>query len=175
MHATLDEFLDRRRTGLASTYLTRLKVGPRLVDAAAVPRLYDGAVRPRHLLALAVAGLLALGAAIGVTPVGQEWADALVDGRRTHHHRPDRQPARTLPLMTFRQHLTTLVAVFVALAVGIVLGGGLLSDVTEAASTEASAPAEEAAPQAAYTESFTGAVAPGARGRPARRPRRSPW
>lgn len=78
MHATLDEFLDRRRTGLASTYLTRLKVGPRLVDAAAVPRLYDGAVRPRHLLALALAGLVALGAAIGVTPVGQEWADALV-------------------------------------------------------------------------------------------------
>jgi uncharacterized membrane-anchored protein len=77
MHATLDEFLDRRRTGLASTYLTRLKVGPRLVDAAAVPRLYDGAVRPRHLLALGAAGLLALGAAIGVTPVGQEWADAL--------------------------------------------------------------------------------------------------
>lgn len=63
--------------------------------------------------------------------------------------------------MTFRQHLTTLVAVFVALAVGIVLGGGLLSDVTEAASTEAIAPAEETAPQAAYTESFTGAVAPG--------------
>jgi hypothetical protein len=63
--------------------------------------------------------------------------------------------------MTFRQHLTTLVAVFVALAVGIVLGGGLLSDVTEAASTEASAPAEDTPPQAAYTESFTGAVAPG--------------
>lgn len=62
--------------------------------------------------------------------------------------------------MTFRQHLTTLVAVFVALAVGIVLGGGLLSDVTEAASTGTSAPVEETAPQAAYTESFTGAVAP---------------
>jgi uncharacterized membrane-anchored protein len=76
MHATLDEFLDRRRTGLASTYLTRLKVGPRLVDAAAVPGLYDGQVRPRHLLAVTLAGLLALAAAIGVTPVGQEWADA---------------------------------------------------------------------------------------------------
>ncbi|WP_107706275.1 putative cytokinetic ring protein SteA [Nocardioides allogilvus] len=75
MHATLDEFLDRRRTGLASTYLTRLKVGPRLVDAGAVPHLYDGQVRPRHLLAVMVAGLLALAAAIGVTPVGQEWAD----------------------------------------------------------------------------------------------------
>lgn len=61
--------------------------------------------------------------------------------------------------MTFRQHLTTLVALFVALAVGIVLGGGLLSDVTEAAPTEVS-PASEQTPQAAYAESFTGAVAP---------------
>ncbi|QIK76428.1 putative cytokinetic ring protein SteA [Nocardioides piscis] len=76
MHATLDEFLDRRRSGLASTYLTRLKVGPRLVDAAAVPQLYDGQVRPRHLLAVTLAGLVALGAAIGVTPVGQEWLGA---------------------------------------------------------------------------------------------------
>lgn len=76
MHATLDEFLDRRRAGLASTYLTRLKIGPKLVDAAAVPALYDGQVRPRHLLAVTLAGLVALAAAIGVTPVGQEWADA---------------------------------------------------------------------------------------------------
>lgn len=79
MHATLDEFLDRQRAGLASTYLTRLKVGPRLVDAVAVSTLYSGRVRPRHLLAVFVAGLLALAAAIGTTPVGQEWADALAD------------------------------------------------------------------------------------------------
>ncbi len=72
MHATLAEFLDRRRPGLASTFLTRLKVGPDLVDAAALPHLYDGAVRPRHLLAVVVAGLVAVAAAIGVTPVGQE-------------------------------------------------------------------------------------------------------
>ena len=37
-HATLDEFLDRDRTGQASTFLTRLRVGPQLVDADAVPR-----------------------------------------------------------------------------------------------------------------------------------------
>ncbi len=75
MHATLDEFLDRQRSGLASTYLTRLKVGARLVDASSVPRLYSGRVRPRHLLVVMLAGLVALGAAVGVTPVGQEWAD----------------------------------------------------------------------------------------------------
>lgn len=77
MHATLDEFLDSQRSGLASTYLTRLKVGPRLVDAAAVPYLYSGRVRPRHLMLVMLAGLVALAAAIAVTPVGQEWADTL--------------------------------------------------------------------------------------------------
>ena len=77
LHATLAEFLDRRRSGLASTFLTRLKVGPDLVDASALPRLYDGAVRPRHLLGALLAGLIAVGAAISVTPVGQQWVDEL--------------------------------------------------------------------------------------------------
>lgn len=77
MHATLEEFLDRERSGLASTYLTRLKLGARLVDATAVPFLYSGRVRPHHLLLVMVAGLVALAAAVGVTPVGQEWADQL--------------------------------------------------------------------------------------------------
>jgi uncharacterized membrane-anchored protein len=77
MHATLDEFLDRRRSGLASTYLTRLKVGERLVDASALPTLYSGRVRPWHLVSVGLAGLVALGAAIGVTPVGQEWVSGL--------------------------------------------------------------------------------------------------
>jgi uncharacterized membrane-anchored protein len=79
MHATLDEFLDRQRAGLASTYLTRLKVGPRLVDATAVPYLYSGRVRPWHVLLVLVAGLVAVAAAIAVTPVGQDWLDALTD------------------------------------------------------------------------------------------------
>ncbi|MFC4785211.1 putative cytokinetic ring protein SteA [Nocardioides sp. MAHUQ-72] len=77
LHATLDEFLDRQRPGLASTYLTRLKLGPRLVDADAVPRLYSGRVRPRHLYLVMLAGLLALAVAISVTPVGGEWFDSL--------------------------------------------------------------------------------------------------
>jgi uncharacterized membrane-anchored protein len=77
MHATLDEFLDRQRSGLASTYLTRLKVGHNLVDARALPLLYAGRVRPRHVFLVLLAGLIAVAAAIAVTPVGQEWADQL--------------------------------------------------------------------------------------------------
>ncbi|GAA2120436.1 putative cytokinetic ring protein SteA [Nocardioides bigeumensis] len=75
LHATLEEFLDRQRAALASTYLTRLSVGPTLVDVAALPQLYSGRVRPRHLLGVALAGLLAVGGAVATTPVGQDWVD----------------------------------------------------------------------------------------------------
>jgi len=89
--ATLEEFLDRGRTGLASTYLTRLKVGTRIVDAEAVPTLYSGRVRPRHVLLALLVCVIAVAAAIATTPVGQEWAqdawtwlgDAFADLRET--------------------------------------------------------------------------------------------
>ena len=71
-HTTLDEFLDRQRAGLASTFLTRLRVGSRLVDAKAVPALYSGRVRAWQLALLLLAGLLALLAALSVTPTGEE-------------------------------------------------------------------------------------------------------
>jgi uncharacterized membrane-anchored protein len=76
-HATLDEFLDRQRSGLASTFLTRLRVGPRLVDAKGVHQLYSGRVRLWHLFAVLLAGLVALGVAMSATPVGAEWWDDL--------------------------------------------------------------------------------------------------
>lgn len=79
LHASLEDFLDRQRGGLASTYLTRLRLGSRLVDAAAVPRLYSGRVRPHHLILVMLAGLVALAASVSVTPVGQDWLDQLAD------------------------------------------------------------------------------------------------
>ncbi|MBD8869276.1 putative cytokinetic ring protein SteA [Nocardioides donggukensis] len=76
-HADLDDFLDRQRAALASTFLTRLKVGPRLVDARSVPELYAGRVRSWQLWLLLLAGVLAVLASLAVTPVGQEWLDEL--------------------------------------------------------------------------------------------------
>jgi uncharacterized membrane-anchored protein len=72
-HATLDEFLDQHRSGLASTFLTRLRVGPKLVDAKGVPHLYSGRVRIWHMLVVLLAGVVALLVSIAATPVGQEW------------------------------------------------------------------------------------------------------
>ena len=79
MHADLEDFLDRQRAGLASTYLTRLKLGHTLVDASAIPSLYTGRVKPWHVLVVLLAGWVALGAALAVTPVGQTWLDAISD------------------------------------------------------------------------------------------------
>ena len=79
MRATVAEMLDSHRPGVAGTFLTRLKVGPLLVDAAAVPHLYSGRVRPWHLMVVMLAGLVALAAAVAVTPVGHEWAQSLAD------------------------------------------------------------------------------------------------
>ena len=72
-HASLDEFLDRQRSGLASTFLTRLRVGAKLVDAKAVPQLYAGRVRLWQLVLVLLAGFVALAVAIGGTPLGGAW------------------------------------------------------------------------------------------------------
>ncbi len=70
-HATLVEFLDKGRSGMASTFLTRLRVGGKLVDAKGVSRLYRQRISNLQLTLLVLAGLLALGVALASTNAGQ--------------------------------------------------------------------------------------------------------
>lgn len=70
-HATLVEFLDKGRQGMASTFLTRLRVGGKLIDAKGVSLLYRSRISSLALSWLVVAGLLALVAALAVTPGGR--------------------------------------------------------------------------------------------------------
>jgi uncharacterized membrane-anchored protein len=70
-HATLVEFLDKGRPGMGSTFLTRLRVGGKLVDAKGVSRLYRQRITNWQLTVLAIAGLLAVAVALWVTPGGQ--------------------------------------------------------------------------------------------------------
>ncbi len=56
-HATMVEFLDKGRAGMSSTFLTRLRIGPMLIDAKGVSQLYKGRVRRRDILLLVIAAL----------------------------------------------------------------------------------------------------------------------
>jgi uncharacterized membrane-anchored protein len=78
-HATLVEFLDKGRGGMASTFLTRLRVGGKLVDAKGVSRLYRSRISTRALLLLVLAALVAIGAALAVSDAGRTYLDLLVD------------------------------------------------------------------------------------------------
>ena len=73
----LVEFLDKSRRGMSSTFLVRLRLGEKLVDAKGVSRLY----RPRPGVApvglLLVVALLAFVAVVMVTPGLREVADLL--------------------------------------------------------------------------------------------------
>lgn len=76
-HETLVEFLDKGRSGMASTFLTRLRVGGKLIDAKGVSRLYRHRISSWQLTFLAIAGLVAFGAAILATPAGQAFMGIL--------------------------------------------------------------------------------------------------
>jgi uncharacterized membrane-anchored protein len=73
----LVEFLDKNRRGMSSTFLTRLRIGDRLVDAKGVSRLYRPMPGPGPLVALLVAGLLTLALVIWLTPALHDVADLL--------------------------------------------------------------------------------------------------
>lgn len=67
-HSSMSDFLDKGRAGMASTFLVRLKVGPVLVDAKGVSRLYQSRVRKLDLALLIGAALFTL---LVVTAVSQ--------------------------------------------------------------------------------------------------------
>ena len=78
-HATLVEFLDKGRQGMASTFLTRLRVGGKLVDAKGVSRLYRSRISTWSLVLLVLATLATMTAAVLVSDAGQAYLDVLGD------------------------------------------------------------------------------------------------
>ena len=59
-HNSMVEFLDKGRAGMASTFLVRLKVGPLLVDAKGVSRLYKHSVRGLDLILMVLAAIFTM-------------------------------------------------------------------------------------------------------------------
>ncbi len=77
-HVHLIEFLDKGREGMASTFLTRLKVGDRMVDAKGVNQLYRSSPKPSHLLILIAAALSTLSVVILQTPLIRLYLSTVV-------------------------------------------------------------------------------------------------
>jgi uncharacterized membrane-anchored protein len=76
-HFNLIEFLDRKRGGMSSTFLTRLRIGEKLVDAKGVSRLYNpgAGFGPAALFLAAFMILLAI--VVIASPALSDLADLL--------------------------------------------------------------------------------------------------
>lgn len=67
-HSGFIDFLEKGRPGMASTFLVRLKIGSRLVDARGVSLLYQRRLQPRYLYNLLFAALLPAAVAVSLAP-----------------------------------------------------------------------------------------------------------
>jgi uncharacterized membrane-anchored protein len=76
-HFNLVEFLDKNRKGMASTFLTRVRVGEILIDAKGVSRLYRPRPSTRAISAVLAAGAFALAVAIFASPSLNNLVDLL--------------------------------------------------------------------------------------------------
>ena len=77
-HANLVEYLDKGRKGMASTFLVRLKVGPKLVDAKGVSKLYRASVSRGYVLLVVAAALIVVSAVVLISPSGRAFVELLI-------------------------------------------------------------------------------------------------
>ena len=76
-HWTLEEFLDKGRPGMASTFLTHLRVGSKVVNARGVHQLYQSRISGWALAVLVVAAAVTIVVAIAYSPAGPVLGDYL--------------------------------------------------------------------------------------------------
>jgi uncharacterized membrane-anchored protein len=81
-HSHLIDFLDKGRKGMSSTFLTRLKVGNRLVDAKGVSKLYRAQPNVGYVGILALAALVVIFTIMALSPAMQDRIQMVVDNLR---------------------------------------------------------------------------------------------
>ncbi|WP_084104053.1 putative cytokinetic ring protein SteA [Demequina sp. NBRC 110056] len=77
VEGSLQDYLESAHTDASGMFLARLQAGRAVVDAPALAQVYRHRYSPWALVALVVSGLVALGAAIWITPGGKEWFENL--------------------------------------------------------------------------------------------------
>ena len=67
-HSNMIDFLEKGRPGMASTFLVRLKIGSKLVDAKGVNLLYKSQLKFKYVLALLMTGIFPILIAMSLSP-----------------------------------------------------------------------------------------------------------
>lgn len=75
--ATLSEFLERPPAEVARMFVARLRAGSKIVDAKSVHHFTSQRFALWPVLLMLAAGVVAVVAAIAITPVGQDWIDSI--------------------------------------------------------------------------------------------------
>jgi uncharacterized membrane-anchored protein len=81
-HSHLIDFLDKGRKGMSSTFLVRLRVGNRLVDAKGVSKLYRPQPSLRYVGVLALAALVVIATVVALSPAAQERVQTMLQDYR---------------------------------------------------------------------------------------------
>ncbi|MGQ9455845.1 MAG: putative cytokinetic ring protein SteA [Armatimonadota bacterium] len=81
-HSHLIDFLDKGRKGMSSTFLVRLKVGNRLVDARGVSKLYRPQPSLKYVGILAMAALVVIATVVALSPTAQERIHSIIQDYR---------------------------------------------------------------------------------------------
>lgn len=76
-HSSMEDFMDKGRRGMASTFLVRLKVGRMLVDAKGVNRLYRPVVRTRDVWLFGSVMLVSLVAVVSISEPVRLWGKSV--------------------------------------------------------------------------------------------------
>lgn len=82
-HSHLIDFLDKGRRGMSSTFLVRLKVGNRLVDAKGVSKLYRATPTGKHFVLLTVAAIVVILTVIVLSPALRDRIQTMMDDLRS--------------------------------------------------------------------------------------------
>ena len=76
-HLNVEEFLDKGRPGMASTFLTHLRVGGKVVNARGVHELYQSRISGWALFALVLAAAFTIAIAVAYSPIGPVLGDSI--------------------------------------------------------------------------------------------------
>ncbi|NLB74220.1 MAG: hypothetical protein GX795_09395 [Firmicutes bacterium] len=77
-HSSVEDFLDKGRRGMSSTFLTRLKVGSVLIDAKGISKLYKGSAQGKDIAKVALAGLIPLSTSVAASQALRQFLRLII-------------------------------------------------------------------------------------------------